>query len=84
MAIKKTVNTPCGFEAIDAYHRVEGVQINKGKMNFQVRIYKENSGSHNFAELSFYCEYDIQGDNPIKQAYKYLKTLPEFANAVDC
>lgn len=26
----------------------------------------------------------LDGDNFIRQAYLYLKTLPEFANAVDC
>jgi hypothetical protein len=28
--------------------------------------------------------YDINGENPIKQVYIYLKSLPEFAGAVDC
>ena len=27
---------------------------------------------------------DLEGPNPIKQAYLHLKTLPEFADAVDC
>jgi hypothetical protein len=32
-----------------------------------------------------YCfEPDIKGENFIKQAYLYLKTLPEFSDAVDC
>jgi hypothetical protein len=35
-------------------------------------------------ELSYQFAYDINGENPIKQAYEYLKTLPEFANATDC
>jgi hypothetical protein len=26
----------------------------------------------------------LDGDNSIRQAYLHLKTLPEFANAVDC
>jgi hypothetical protein len=30
------------------------------------------------------CKYDITGNNPIAQAYMYLKTLPEFASAKDC
>ena len=84
MALKKTVNTIQGFEAIDAYHRVEGVQINKDKINFQIRSYKDDSGLPHFADLSFNCAYDIQGDNPIRQAYKFIKTLPDFADAVDC
>jgi hypothetical protein len=27
---------------------------------------------------------DLEGPNPIKQAYQFLKSLPEFADAVDC
>ena len=37
-----------------------------------------------FDEKTFYCEYGINGENPIKQAYLHLKTLPEFADTVDC
>mgnify|MGYP007101623561 CR=1 FL=1 len=29
------------------------------------------------------CDYDLNVDNPIKQAYDHLKTLPEFSGAVD-
>jgi hypothetical protein len=28
--------------------------------------------------------YDIDGENPVRQAYLHLKTLPEFAGATDC
>jgi hypothetical protein len=28
--------------------------------------------------------YNLDGVNPFEQAYLYLKTLPDFANAVDC
>jgi hypothetical protein len=33
---------------------------------------------------TYVCDLNIDGDNPIRQAYLHLKTLPEFANAVDC
>jgi len=84
MALKKTVTTVHGFEANDAYHRVEGTQVSKDAMTFQVRSYKDNSGFPHFADASFGCAYDIAGDNPIAQAYKHLKTLPEFAGANNC
>jgi hypothetical protein len=32
----------------------------------------------------YYFNLDMNGENPIKQAYEHLKTLPEFADAVDC
>ena len=37
-----------------------------------------------FNTKTYSCAYDINGENPIKQAYLYLKTLPEFASATDC
>ena len=84
MALKKTVKTLHGFDASDAYHRVEGTQVGKNTMAFQVRSYKDNLGLPHFADASFNCAYDIAGSNPIAQAYIYLKTLPEFAGATDC
>jgi hypothetical protein len=84
MALEKTVTTPHGFDAVDAYHRVESVQVNKDKMTFQVRSYKDNSGFPHFDNLALECIYSIAGENPIKQAYAHLKTLPEFAGATDC
>jgi hypothetical protein len=37
-----------------------------------------------FAEYLFDCAYDVSGENPLKQAYEYLKTQLEFSNAIDC
>jgi hypothetical protein len=84
MALEKTVTTPHGFDAVDAYHRVECTQVSKDTMTFQVRAYKDNSGLPHFVDTSFNCAYDIRGNNPIAQAYQHLKTLPEFAGATDC
>jgi hypothetical protein len=84
MALAQTVITPHGFTASDAYHRVEGTQVGKDKLTFQVRSYKDNSGLPHFADASFNCAYDMAVANPIAQAYIYLKTLPEFAGATDC
>lgn len=85
MALKKTVVTPHGFEALDAYHRVENVSIeDKVTLAFNVTSYKEAQGFSKFLQMKHECSYDIQGDNPIRQAYRYLKTLPQFADATDC
>jgi hypothetical protein len=85
MALKKTVITEQGFEAVDAYHRVEGVRLNgKTSMSFQVRSYKDNSGVQAFADASYDAAYSINGLNPIAQAYAHIKTQPEFAGAINC
>jgi hypothetical protein len=49
-----------------------------------VRSYKENANVPHFADVSYTCAYDLTGANPIAQAYEHLKTLEDFAGAVDC
>ena len=36
------------------------------------------------AERSYSFSANLDGPNFIKQAYLYLKTLPEFSDATDC
>ena len=84
MAIKKQVDTVHGFSVGDAYHRVENVTIlGKEKMAFSVKIYKDVE-KQAFSEMSFNCTYNLNGNNPIAQAYMHLKTLPDFSSVVDC
>jgi hypothetical protein len=84
MALKVTKTTVSGLEVKDAYLRVEKVYLNEKKnIAFQVKAYKSKELPP-FDERHYGCAYDINGENPIKQAYLHLKTLPEFAGAVDC
>jgi hypothetical protein len=84
MALSKTTTTIHGFEAVDAYHRVEAVALpNKNEITFHVRSYSDTDKPF-FAEQILTAAYDLDGENPIKQAYDHLKTLPEFAGAIDC
>ena len=90
MALNKTTTTLQGFEAINAYYRIESLYLQKNinqetnkVISFRVCAYKDVAFPA-FADNGYSCVYDITGENPIKQAYKYLKTLPEFANATDC
>ena len=86
MAFKKTVDTQIGVQVPDAYHRVEFVTIgkNKKRIDFHLRNYKDASSASWISDASHSCEYNIDGANPIAQAYVYLKTLPEFSGVVDC
>lgn len=84
MALKKTVVTPQGFDAVDAYHRVEGVRlIGTSAIAFQVRSSKDKTSPH-FSDVEFEAAYDLNGDNPLAQAYAHLKSVPEFSDAEDC
>jgi hypothetical protein len=83
MALEKTIDTPFGLSVENAYHRVEGVVLNKISLQFKVRSYV--SPKHPaFTETVHICPYDIDGENPIKQAYAHLKTTDQFADAKDC
>ena len=85
MALTRTIQTEWGFSVENAYSRVEAVSlIDKDKISFHVRSYNSPQNGLYFDEQMLNCFYDINGINPIAQAYKYLKTLPEFANSVDC
>ena len=87
MAFKKTISTRYGFEVIDAYHRVEGVRlVSKDKIAFNLRAYKDGETAmlSHIDDSAFECAYDLQGSNPIAQAYNFLKTQPDFKNVKDC
>jgi len=85
MALKKTVITPQGFVATDAYHRVEGVVLeSKTQMSYFIRSYKDNTGVPAFFERKEFCAYDINGENPFAQAYAAAKQLDDFKDAIDC
>jgi hypothetical protein len=84
MALKKKTQTGFGLEVLNAYCRVEGVRIiAKDRLQFQVRASVDGQMPH-FSDNQHECGYDLNGANPIKQAYEHLKTLPEFAGATDC
>jgi hypothetical protein len=47
------------------------------------RIFKAQNGIQ-LKEFLTEFPLDLDGPNPIKQAYQFLKTLPEFFDATDC
>ena len=85
MALKQTIKTKDNFgievEIPNVYIKIETLDLNKisGKANLS---YKNQENLIRYNQIQF--AYDINGENPIKQAYLHLKTLPEFADAVDC
>lgn len=86
MALRKTVATVYGISVGNAYHRVEALVLpQKDRMNFHVRSYANATGEPFFAEdVHMGVDYDLNGPNPIEQAYEYVKALPVFSGAVDC
>jgi hypothetical protein len=87
MALKKQIILKSNFGDdvvfYDAYIKISSFTGNKEKIEIYLSIYK--SKDDRFLEnktLSF--TPSLEGDNFIKQGYQYLKTLPEFAGAIDC
>jgi hypothetical protein len=87
MALEKTVTLIDNFkEAVvfrNAYIRVESISGSKNKLDVTVSTYKKAN------ELKLATEYFsfapvLDQSNFIAQAYEHLKSLPEFADAVDC
>lgn len=84
MALQQSITTHYGIEVPDAYFRVKYVRLqSKTEMQFSVYGYADPDKQFIVESLES-CAYDLDGDNPIKQAYEYLKTLPEFEGAIDC
>jgi hypothetical protein len=67
-----------------AYHVITGIDGNKECLAFSVDVYEDSSKEVYLGKLRFAFTLDLEGPNPIKQAYQFLKTLPEFSDAVDC
>ena len=83
MAMKKDFTTKHGLTCVDAYGRVEQISLNKSGMTADVR-WRKDAQSVPFHAQTFEVPLDLSGPNPIAQSYSHLKTLPEFAGAVDC
>jgi hypothetical protein len=85
MAVKRTQTLVNGLVVTDGYNRVDSIILSKSSMIIELNIYARDNPEDMPAVLktSYSCNYNIEGENPIKQAYEYLKTLPEFADATD-
>jgi hypothetical protein len=86
MALTVTLQARTQFgeiEVPDCYVRVSDVEVSKAEAGARVVFLKAADGGI-LQESHHVFPYDIEGDNPIKQAYLHLKTLPEFEGAEDC
>lgn len=82
MALSKDIEFK-GISVPSAYHRVWNVSLSKASMSFGLSVHA-NAGGEMLSSTAHECAYDINGSNPIRQAYEHLKSLPEFASASDC
>jgi hypothetical protein len=87
MALSKdfTFKSKYGVDVVisNCYIKVDSVNVTKSSATAIINFINSEK-SCVIEELLCQFAYDITGENPIKQAYLHLKTLPEFLNATDC
>lgn len=82
MALKKTILFK-GISVKDCYIKVWQFNGSKTDLSFGVS-YHNTKDDEMFDSKTYNCKYTLESENPIKQAYTYLKTLSEFVDAQDC
>lgn len=88
MALQLEYTTKHGFVCENAYLKINYLSGLKD-YSISVVIYKDAEARHSDKEIIgqeiYNFTYSFNSlDNVIKQAYDYLKTLPEYINTVDC
>ena len=81
MALKVTTKLN-GVTVQDAYVRVTSATCNKSVLAFQVDFLANADERVPFKTAAYEGPHDLNGENAIKQAYFYLKSL--FPDAIDC
>ena len=78
--IEKQVEYPA------SYAMIQKVIGDKNKISLQVVFYADNSKEQaiEYKQYTFIPSVADGSANFIQQGYEYLKTLPEFADAIDC
>ena len=90
MALRKNIQfIPNGFDSAaslnNAYIKVDSISGNKNTVEITVITYSEKNDQKLPVQATNYTfTPDMNGGNFIAQSYNYLKTLPEFAGAIDC
>lgn len=85
MHMLKLSTTFKGIAIPEAYASVGAITINSQHdgMVFVVIYSIDSAGSGEpFKTEQYTCPYDVAGDSPVKQAYRYLVSLPEFSQAI--
>ena len=67
----------------NAYWKVEKIIYTNSKINAEVLAYTKR-GETCIGRIVASFSPELDGDNFVKQTYNHLKTLEEFAGAVDC
>lgn len=67
----------------NAYIKVVNITGDKEKLVAFVDYYSDKDGNM-FKRSDYIIEHKMNDQNAIAQVYEHIKTLPEFAGAIDC
>lgn len=85
--LKSIVKTMPGFSgelrSEPLYWKVDRIEASKNSANAIFNAYDKKDGSLVDGTIIKFSP-DLSGENFIRQAYQYIKNLPEFAGSVDC
>lgn len=87
MALLSTIKLEAfGVEVIvpDVYIKVDKIRGDKTEIIIDITYYKDSTKENVVIQKVFSFVPTLTGDNFIIQGYDYLKTLSEFADAIDC
>lgn len=85
-----TANYQASTQLVEgAYLRVERVivprkSVEGDRLTEAVLAICQDKDSEPVERRGYYFNLDMEGANPVQQAYDYIKTLPEFSGAEDC
>lgn len=87
MALSQSMQLEDNFKRMvdfdNVYIKVGYISGDKNKLT-AVLEYKTAADGTVLKTHNVLFDLNLNGSNPIQQAYEHLKTLPEFANATDC
>lgn len=85
MALQVTKEFPQGFTAPNAYLKITTFRGDNTMVHFDCGIFYDEAARNSNKQALDYYNFDIpyQDGMSISSLYTYLKTLPEFANAID-
>lgn len=82
--VKKVYGTEIQFN--ESYHQITHIQGDKNKISIDTTIYDDSNKQNVIEQVNYILTPLVTDDslNFIKQGYEYLKTRPEYVDAIDC
>jgi hypothetical protein len=72
------------FIISNAYYKITNINGNGDNLSIEISVYRDESKVNCISKMNYEFIPELNSPyNFLKQGYKYLKTLPEFSEAID-